>query len=203
MCRERGDTQMKITKMIGLAAMVTVVATSSASATTLEVQGITKNESIAIEASVSAESSTTFQYTNGQPFATCAGSELKTATESPYTRMPGPVGGKVSTLSFSGCTDTFEVISMGTLSIEHISGSTNGTVVSSGAEWRIGWPKKAIFCKTGKGTDLGTLTWGAPYPDGHATLDVNAVLDCGWIFGEAVMQGTYVITSPTVLGVVA
>ncbi|HET8815139.1 MAG TPA: hypothetical protein VFM51_09315 [Solirubrobacterales bacterium] len=189
---------MRTLKMIRLAAMMTLAVTAlmgadsaSATTTTLEVGGFKKNESVEIEASLKTGTDTTFQLTTGAHFDTCTGSEIKVATESPYSGITGPVGGEVSTLTISNCVRKAEVFSPGTLTIERIPGTTDGTVVSSGAEWKV----SGTICKTGEGTDLGILTGVA---SGHATLHVNVVVNCGF---SVVMKGTYTITSPTGLGV--
>lgn len=53
---------------------------------------------------------------------------------------------------------------------------------------------------TGEGVDLGTLTGVAI---GHATLELKAVMNCGFLVPSALWGGTYVITSPTGFGVSA
>lgn len=193
---------MRYVKKIGLAAMATValsalVGAGSASATTLEIGGIAKNESVAIEATLNTGTSTTFQLTSGAHFNTCTGSEIKFATESPYTALT--VGGNVSTHSFSNCASLVELTNPGTLTLEHITGTTNGTLVSSGAEWKIGWGPGFITCKTGAGTDIGMVRGDAPGK--HASLGVSMVLNCEGLW--VVIKGSYTVTSPTELGVIA
>jgi hypothetical protein len=52
-------------------------------------------------------------------------------------------------------------------------------------------------CKTGAGTDIGTLT-GTTI--GLATLDINATIACG-ILGNSSWTGTYTVTFPSSLNV--
>jgi len=193
---------MRSMKTMGLAAIVTLALTAavgvgSASATTLEIGGAAKNESVAIEASLDTGTSTTFQFTSGAHFNTCTGAVIKWATESPYTALT--VGGGVLTQSFSGCTGKTEVVSPGTLTIERINGTTNGTVVSSGAEWKIPWGTASLTCKTGAGADIGMLRGDAPGK--HASLTVSMVLNCEAVW--VTIKGSFTVTSPTELGVIA
>ncbi|HEX6204942.1 MAG TPA: hypothetical protein VFZ29_03950, partial [Solirubrobacterales bacterium] len=81
-----------------------------------------------------------------------------------------------------------------------IPGTTNGTVFSEEAEITVGSPFGTLNCKTNAGVDLGTLTGTK---EGHATIDVNAVLNCGFLMPSATLKGTYTVTSPTGLGVSA
>ena len=85
----------------------------------------------------------------------------------------------------------------GSLTVEWTSG-TNGTVRSAGARVRVPSPFGVLTCVTsaGAGTDIGTLTG---VKEGHAALDVSAVLNCG-IIPSAVWTGEYTITTPTGLG---
>ena len=85
------------------------------------------------------------------------------------------------------------------LYIEHISGTTNGTVFWENGEWRISTVIGELNCKTGEGTDIGTLTGTAT---GHATLDVNAILNCPFL-PSVRWVATHTITSPTGLGIVS
>jgi hypothetical protein len=194
---------MKYLKMLGLAvvsamAMMAVTA-GTASATTLEVSGVTKNSRVDISASLVGEVSLPLTSTSGGTlFNTCTGSTVGGYTTSPYTGTT--VTGHITTLTFTGCKNPVTVHKMGTLHIEHIKNTTNGTLRSSGAEVTS---YSTIFgtylnCKTGEGTHLGTLTG---VKEGHALMHVNAALNCG--ITSALWAGTYTVTSPTGLGVSA
>ncbi|HEX6206457.1 MAG TPA: hypothetical protein VFZ29_11695 [Solirubrobacterales bacterium] len=181
-------------KNIGLAALAAMAlaafAASTASATTLELNGVTKNASV--DFSASAESGTSFVVarTDGSLANTCTTSTIAGATSSKVTGTI--VTGAVSSLSFGSCSETVTVDDNGRLYIEYTSG-TNGTVFSEEAEVTIKTPfGNHVNCKTGGGTDLGTLTGKA---SGTATLDVNAVLNCGFLLPSATWKGSYTVTS--------
>ncbi|HYQ79702.1 MAG TPA: hypothetical protein VEP91_11395, partial [Solirubrobacterales bacterium] len=60
----------------------------------------------------------------------------------------------------------------------------------------------SVTCKTGEGTKIGTLT-GVASSSEHATVTIGAVLSCGFLLPSASLSGSYKVTSPTGLGVVA
>lgn len=105
--------------------------------------------------------------------------------------------GKITSLSFFPCSDTMLVLKPGELEIQHIPGTTNGTVISKEAETTIYSTVFGIsfIIKTGAGTKTGTLT-GATSSTGQATFDAEAELPIG-IFGTVDLTGTFVVTSPT------
>jgi hypothetical protein len=193
---------MRHLKTLGIAAIaaMALMASSavSASATTLEVEGQTTNSAVTLTASLAVGTSTVFLNTNGEPTDTCTESHMHGTTQAPFTGAS--VGGPLTTLSFGKCTHTTDVLKTGSLSISHIAGTTTGTVTSAGAEVTI---KDTVFgisiiCKTGSGTDIGTLTGTS---SGHATMDINAVLNCGSFSPTVKWEGSYTVTSPTGLGV--
>jgi hypothetical protein len=190
---------MKHLKRIALAATATVVASlfavSAAPATTLEIAGVTKNESIALTLTLKAGDSLITRDTSGFSQNTCTTSETAAATNSPHTGAT--VTAAVTTLSYANCSDPVTVHKKGTLHIAHITGTTNGTVSSSGTSYTMDGPFGYLNCVTGAGTHLGQLTGGA---SGNATLDVSAVLDCG-ISLRATTK--YTVTNPSGLGVSA
>ncbi len=189
-------------KALGLAAAAamafTAFAASSASATTLEVGGVTQNSTVTIEASLKSNTSMTWTRTDGSLITTCTTSSVSGSTSSPFTGTS--VTGPISSLSFTNCVRTVTVHKAGTLHVAYIAGGTNGTVSSSGTEATVGSPFGYLNCKTGTGVDLGTLTGSA---SGHAEIHINAVLNCGFPVPTAFWKGTYVVTSPTGLGVSA
>ena len=198
---------MKYLKMLGLAAIAAMallafVGAGTASATTLEVKGVKQTGSVAIKASLKAGTSAILKDKNGTTNDTCTGSTVEgSTTVTTGTAVSGPInkGG----LTFTGCSHTTHVLKEkeGTLKVEWTSG-TNGKVISSGAEVTV---VSTVFgasavCKTGAGTEVGTLTGVAA---GQATMHINATtLDCG-ILGTSSWTGTYVVTSPEGLGVVS
>jgi hypothetical protein len=184
-------------KMLGLAAMSAMVLMGTgggtASATTLEVNGVAQNSSVSLSLSLKKETSLVLRDTSGFSVNTCTASTLGAGTDN-FTGTT--TTGGVWTLTFSSCTEFAAVHRGGTLHFAYIVG-TNGTVTSSGAGITTGSPFGTLNCSTGSGTHLGTLTGSA---SGHATLSVNAVLSCGI---STRWTGTYTVTSPTGLGVVA
>jgi hypothetical protein len=192
---------MKYLKMLGLAAVAAMalmaIGAGTASATTLEVTGVTKNEPVTITASLLSGSSALLQTTSGAFANTCTESHVLGVTVAPYSGTR--VGGPISSLSFTKCTSSPVVVdAAGSLSVEYTSG-TNGTVRSSGAKVTVPSPLGGtLTCVTGENTDIGTLTGKAT---GFATMDINAVLNCGFLAPSSTWTGTYEITTPHALGV--
>ena len=85
------------------------------------------------------------------------------------------------------------------------TGGTNGSVASEEAVVTVGTPFGTVTCNTGATTTIGTLTGATTTgnPGAHAIMDINAVLNCGFLLPSAKWEGTYTVTSPTDLGVVA
>ncbi|HEX6206458.1 MAG TPA: hypothetical protein VFZ29_11700 [Solirubrobacterales bacterium] len=182
-------------KIVGLAALaataLTAFAASTASATTLEVNGVTQNSSVSLSGSAESGTSWTLARTDGSLANTCTTSNIEAATSSPFTGTK--VTGAVSTLTLSGCSETVTVDKTGKLYVQHITGTTNGTVSSEEAEVTVKTPfGNHLNCKTGAGTDIGTLTGVS---SGNATMDINAVLNCGFLLPSAIWKGSYTITS--------
>lgn len=196
---------MKYLKMLGLAAIaamaLTAFAASTASATTLEVNGATQNKAVTLQASVEPGSTVILSRTDGTLANTCSTSNVEGTTETfTGTKVTSK---ELSLLTFETCLRTVTVDRPGRLYIEHIAGTTNGTVFSEEAEVTVLTPfgGTEVNCKTGTGTHLGTLTGKAA--GAEATMDINAVLNCGFLLPSAKWTGSYTVTSPTGLGVSA
>lgn len=201
---------MKYLKMLGLAAvsamaLLAVVGASSASATTLEtVGGATTNTAVTLTASLEPTTTLKLKDTTGLELNTCTGGHVKGTT----TKFTNPVTGPVEELTFTGCSHNVTIDNTGKLYVEQDLATTHGKVYSEEAEVTS---FSTIFneylnCKTGVGTLLGTLT-AASADTTHATLKVNASLDCfrtsnGATF-TAKWEGAYEVTTPTGLGVSA
>lgn len=136
--------------------------------------------------------------TSGAFANTCAATHFSGSTQSPFTGSV--VSGPVSLLSFSSCDRPVTVHKAGSMSIEHIAGTTNGTLRSSGAEFTVGSPIGTLTCVTGASTHLGILTGSAA---GKAEIDINAILNCGFLAPSAKWESTWVSTSPEPLAVSA
>ena len=192
--------------VIALAAIVTAaVSAGTASATTLEVGGVTKNEKVSLTMSLRPDSSAFWQPTGGGSLVTtCTKSHVEGHTETPYTGHE--VGGPVTLMTFSECTDGgITVVFGGYLSFTHIEGTTSGTVTSRNTEVKVPSPIGTLTCRTNNGVDIGTLTGAttAGNPGQHAIMDINGVINCGFLLPSAEWKGEYIVTSPTELGVSA
>jgi hypothetical protein len=195
--------QMIYMKKVALTVLATMLTTcagaGSAWATAVEVAGTPKDEAVPITLSLKAGTSTILKTTNGNSVNTCTASDWGGSTANPYTGST--VTAPLSTMTFSQCTTSITVHRAGTLHISHIAGTTNGTVSSSGAEITVYSRDFELYfnCKTSTGTHLGTLTGS---PSSHATLHINAVMNCGYYMPSAKWEGTFVVTNPTGLGIV-
>jgi hypothetical protein len=185
---------MKFTKILGVvavAAMALMAFASTASATTLEVGGVTQSGAVTIEAT-SPEA--ILRDTFGLSANKCASKVEGTTSVKTGTKVEGAI----STLTFTPCErETVVVHTKGSLSVERIGSTTNGTVRSIGAVVTTPSPFGTLTCTTAAspGTDIGTLTGVA---SGKATIHVKANLSCGI---SAIWEGTY--TTTTAIGVVA
>jgi hypothetical protein len=194
-----------------LALVLMALGASSASATTLEVGGVAQSKSIEIRAWLEENTSFRMENTSGDVFNTCTSSELRIVTLEPFTASaPGAkwVGGPVTNLTFGNCTnESVAVDNRGNLSFEWTSG-TNGTVRWSGASITVSSIFGSTLNCTTNLTHIGTLTGVTKstevnYTVKHATLDVNAVLNCGFLMPSARWTGSYTVISPTGFGITA
>jgi len=188
---------MKYVKILGLAAiaaMAMMAFAGSASASTLKVGGVTQNNAVKIEASLTSGTSATLKTTSGSFQDTCTTSEVVGTTN-----VFHPPSGPISKLTFGNCTHTTHVVTNGSLSVERIGSTENGTVSSSGAEVEVESTTFGVtlVCKTNN-TDVGTLTGTT---SGHAVMDINGVVNCGFFVPSAKWEGSYTVTSPTGLSV--
>src|SRR3954463_6549065 len=190
------EKEMKLTKMLGVAAvtaMALMAFASTASATTLSTNGGTPiSGAVTLEASLTTNTTALLSDTTGALANTCTRSNFEGTTSSfSGTTVSGPV----SILSFTGCTFGPAVLHhTGTFRIEVIATGPSGTVGSSGAEVTV---PTGLFgtvnCKTNSITDLGTLIGSTT---GTAEIDINTVLTCGFFLPSARWNATYVLTVP-------
>jgi hypothetical protein len=195
---------MNVKKIFGfgvLAALTSLAFAGPASATTLETNGVKQTSAVSLSASLLSGTSTLLKDTAGSLLNTCT---VSTATGKSSTTMTGTtVSGPVSTLAFTSCTHEKVIVDKaGTLSIEWIKGTTNGTLRSTGAEVTVPvtlfGSTPTVTCFTSN-TDIGTLTGVGT---GTAVADIRAVLNCGMFIPSAIWEGTYVITGGHSIGVV-
>ena len=183
---------MKNLKTPGLAAVAAMalmaIGASGASATTFETNGALNLKDVVIEAS--AEGSIKLEKTDGTFVNTCIESNLAANDNTKTTGAA--VEGPVVALGFANCANAPVVVDEnGTLSIENIAGTTNGTVKSANAKVTVASPFGPLTCVTGGGTDIGTFTGKAA---GLATIDIKAVLNCGFLAPSVIWRGAYTVT---------
>lgn len=186
-------------KNLGFAILVAMAlagfTAGTASAATVAIGKVTQTTSVTLTLSLKAGSSVTMRTTGGLFANTCTTAHKHGATVAPYSAKP--IRYAVSEYWFGMCTEeAIKVDAAGTLGFEHTSGA-NGTVSSEGAEVTVPSPFGTLTCKTGAGTDLGTLTG---VESGNATLHMNGVVNCG-IIPSAIWAATWVITSPQGFGI--
>jgi len=179
------------------AAVVMALAASGASAATFAITGVTQNNSITVTKSLAAGTSITVSDTSGFFANTCTTSHMHGSSAAPYSSSLLVI--PLTTLSYGMCTEEPVVVdTAGSLTVERIGSTGNGTVRSIGAKFTTPSPFGSLTCTTASapGTDIGTLTGVS---SGSAKLDVNAALNCGVI--TAKLTGSYITTSPHALSV--
>jgi len=185
---------------MAMSALLAMAGTGSAAATELYKATAEGNDTLAkgteIAATLKSGSSLLLQDTLGGVNDTCTGSEVKGSIESPGGTTTHP-SGKVSSLTFSGCSHTTTVLANGSLEVKNIAGTTNGTVISKETRITVKSTVFGVSCvvNTGSGTTLGTLT-GAKTGE-SATFDVNGVVTIENGCGDSTLTGTYLVTNPT------
>ncbi len=191
---------MRIAATVLMALTTALVGASSASATTLEIGGVAKNAEVVLETSIAPGGSFLETDTFGATINTCTSSTMKWHTSSPFTVAdPGTIGGPITSLSWSNCAEGNPTVdAAGTLTIQHIGSTTNGTVRWSGLKLTTPSLFGTLTCTT-SGTDIGTLT-GVAKSTEHAKFDFSAVIPCT-VIGTAKWSGTYTVTTPTGLSV--
>jgi hypothetical protein len=186
---------MKLSKILGLtvvAGVALMAFAGAASATTLETNGVKQISAVTLESTL--QGSAELKDTSGIFLNTCSASVLKATTS---TASTGPtVSGPVSTFSFTNCTHSPIVVdAKGSLRIERIGITTNGTVTSSGlsltAPMTVLGSVVTVPCQTSN-TDLGTLD-GTSIGSASTKITINAILECE-LLSSVRWVGTYAIT---------
>ena len=194
---------MKYAKMLGLlavAAAALLAFAGVASATTLtSPPGTTYTSSI----KAASEGTTTLHNATLGVSVSCTASTVEGTVAQHGSGLTAAA--LLSNLTFTGCgADTVTVLSKGSLEFHNISGGTNATVTSNGAEITVKNAATGVSCTyTTKGTDIGTLT-GSVTTGKTATLDIassiiprttDSVL-CG---SKGEWTGSYVVNTPDTL----
>lgn len=186
-------------RRLALALLSTMVLAAScagsASATAFEEGGVEIKEEKTYTLSLEVGASFTMSRTDGTLANTCT--KVHLGGHIPWYNHPVLWLLNLTELTFGECERPIGVHKTGNQSVQYTSG-TNGTVASSGAEVTVGTPFGTVNCKTGEGTDLGTLTGVS---SGQATVHVNAVVNCGFLLPSANWNGTLKFSSPSGLGV--
>lgn len=191
---------MIFTRFLGAAALAALMLTAlvgTASATTLEVSGVKQTSSVTVKGSLKSGTSMLLSDTFGGFANTCTASTV----EGSSTTFTGTTvsGGGAGALTFTSCKEEAVVVDAeGSVTVENIAGTTNGTVRSVGAKVTTPSPYGTLTCVTASspGSDMGTLTG---VTSGNATANISGALNCGAI--TAKLTGTYTVTSPSGLGI--
>jgi hypothetical protein len=190
---------VKIFALLAVSAAAMMAFAATASATTVTSPTGTK---LANGSTIKATSEGHVTLHNGIANISCNSTVEGTITANGTTGAPasGPISSLIfGTKATEGCTNDWvvHVTTPGTLSITHIAGTENGTLVSTGAT--VVTTRFGIECKyQTNNTTIGTVTGGSP----HATLDITAAIPrhggsflCGG--ATANWTGAYTVTSPT------
>jgi len=190
--------KLKILALTAVAAMALLAFASTASATTFEIKGVKQTGAVTIDMSLEKGTSFLETTTAGEFVNTCTESTIKITTTTPFTGTR--IGGPVAVLTFAGCTqEPFVVHTAGYLTFENIAGTTNATVFWDSLKVTTPSVFGTLTCTTAAtGTDIGTLTGKA---SGFATLDLSAVINCGFLLPSTKWEAKYEVTSPEGLGV--
>ena len=189
---------MKYAKMLGLlavAAAALMAFAGVASATILtSPAGTTYTSTIKAE----SEGSTTLHNSSLGISVTCTASTVEGKVES--HGAASTAGGKISSLTFTGCgTNDVSVAKAGSLEI-HSLGSGKGTLTSTGAEITINSTSIGISCTyTTNGTDIGVVTGGTPAKLAIASSTITRTGDSVFCGSSGLWTGNYKVTTPSTL----
>lgn len=182
---------------MAIAAVVASLGSASASATVLcktATDPCSSDYAVGTVLDASVEGSTRFA-TGGTTMATCTTGTVKGSIANTGGNT-STVSGNISELTFGNCSTIVEVVATGSLEVHHISGTSNGTVTSSGTQIRVTY--FGVPCVFGtNATDIGVLTEGT-----NGTIDITATLIglTPHIFpcpSSATWSGSYKITEPS------
>lgn len=188
---------LAVAAVLGFAAFAGAGTSQATVLCTTADNGCTMTYSLGTPIDLSLKTGTTMalKNTSGSLEATCSGGTIKGKVGA-ETASATPVG--LSEWSWSSCTTTTSTVAVGSLEVDLIKGTHNGTVTGKGTEWKFTLAGVECTFGTGTGTDLGTLTSGA-----GAVLDVNAVVNktAGNFLcpSTVVLEAQFVVTEPHAL----
>jgi hypothetical protein len=181
---------MKHLKMLGLA-MVAAAAFMAFAGSASANPVLTSPEKVDYTSTITATAEGSLLLQAGFANITCTTSTVSgTVTTNNTTKASGPI----TTLDFSGCDSTVDVLKNGSLEITS-NGGGQGTVKGTGSEVTVS--KLGVSCVygSGAGTTLGIATGGNP-----ATIAINAKLpkiSGGFLCASpSTWTGSYTVTTP-------
>jgi hypothetical protein len=202
------ETLMKHLKTLGAFAMAALalllLGASSASATALYSSGAIYTGELT--ATLEPGSSALFTTTGGTTLNTCTwGAVAGKVEEHGATKT---AGGKITELLWgtpeTPCTEPTVPVTLGSLEIHHITGTTNGTLTAKRSEWQVNTTIFGAECiyTFGEAIDLGTLNGST---SSNATIAINTVIKATNEFfcPDARWQANYKFTTPSNLYVEA
>ena len=197
---------MKHLKSVGFVALaatvvMALVGANSASASVLWQHtgsgDVTLPVGTVIDVSSTPSSSEIVKSTSGIVLDTCTASTKRgkvAGNSTPAAKV------KAEAFEFSGCTEPTETSVLGEMEVSNVSGTTNGTLTLKFFTVKITPTVFGAVCEytAGEKTHLGTLI-AAPSATGHATIEVNTVLQAknSFFCPDAQWQGDWKVTSPT------
>jgi hypothetical protein len=198
---------MKYLKMLGLAAIAAMglmafLGAGSASATVLCTTTDTPDCSVGwdypanttIDASLNG---TATLEAGSTKLDTCTGGTVHGFTSNTGSTTT-TVSGSIDELTWTGCTNTTDTLTNGSLEIHWISGTHDGTVTGKGSEVTVNTLGVTCTYGTGSGTDLGTLESGTE-PKLKISTTVPKIAGSFICPSNASWTAEYIITEPHAL----
>lgn len=151
-----------------------------------------------VDLSLKSGTSMVLKSTGGSIEDTCSGGTVKGTSEA---EAGSAVAVELSEWSWSSCSNSTSTVAAGSLELEHILGTHDGTVRGKGTEWKFILAGVECLYGFGTGTDLGTLTGGA-----EPVLKINTAINkTGGKFlcpTTVRLEAEYVVTEPHALYVI-
>lgn len=170
--------------VLGIVAILALAGMGSASATVLCKTAITSgcatggwdySAGTSMHITLQSGFSSIFEDTSGNTLLTCTEGTVRGKTSN--TGSSGEaVKGSIEVLTWGSaptpCTTTLDTNTLGSLAVNWITSTNNGTLSGSGSKWTTNIFGVSCVYGTGAGTTLGTVTGGE-----RATIDINAVIN--------------------------